>query len=214
MLNKKMFLSFFGIVLLLGLFAGCESDNAIMGPSDNGFGEMAKVGNAQRSPAPGSASIAEIVVASAEADQPQFTLLLGALEYTGLTGVFTGGEQYTVFAPTDQAFLNLVESLSESLNSEILTNDGPFVAIDDLLGEGTVTNVLLYHVTEGRRAANSVVPPRGLRKITTLLGATFTVNSNGVITDLAGQEANIVAPNISASNGIIHVIDTVILPLN
>jgi uncharacterized surface protein with fasciclin (FAS1) repeats len=212
MLNKRMFLSFFGIVLLLGLFAGCESDNAIMGPSDNGFGEKTKVGNAQRSPAPGSASIAEIVVASTEADQPQFTLLLAALEYTGLTGVFTGGEQYTVFAPTDQAFVNLVGFLASTYPT--FDASKPFESIDALLGDGSVRDVLLYHVVEGRRAANSVVPPRGLRKITTLLGASFTVNSKGVITDIFGQEATIISPNISASNGIIHVIDTVILPLN
>ena len=162
---------------------------------------------------PGSLTIAEIVVASAEASEPEFTLLLAALNYTGLTGVFTGGEQYTVFAPTDQAFLNLVEFLSPQLDPVVLENDGPFAAIDALLGEGTVTNVLLYHVAEGRRTANSVVPPVRDRTITTLLGTTFTVNPNGVITDLFGQEATIVEANISASNGIIHVIDTVILPL-
>ncbi len=73
--------------------------------------------------------------------------------------------------------------------------------------------MLLYHVAEGRRAANSVVPRVGERSITTLLGVTFTVNNEAVITDIFGQEASIVAPNISASNGIIHVIDTVILPI-
>ena len=135
-------------------------------------------------------------------------MLLAALEYTGLTGVFTGGEQYTVFAPTDQAFINLVIALG------VAGEENPFTAIDELLGEGTVANVLLYHVAEGRRAANSVVPPRGTRTITTLLGATFTVDKDAKITDIAGQEASIVTPNISASNGIIHVIDTVILPLD
>jgi uncharacterized surface protein with fasciclin (FAS1) repeats len=165
-----------------------------------------------KSVAPSSVSIAEIVVASAEATAPQFTLLLAALEYTGLTGVFTGGEQYTVFAPTDQAFVDLVTALAPSLNADVLANDGPFAAIDDLLGAGTVANVLLYHVAEGRRAANSVVPPRGSRTITTLLGATFSVGSDLVITAI-GNTANIVNANISASNGIIHVIDAVILPI-
>jgi len=139
------------------------------------------------------------------------------LEYAGLTGVFTGKDQYTVFAPVDEAFLNLVEALSDDLDKDILENEGPFAAIDDLLGEGAVANVLLYHVTEGRRAENSVVPKNMRakdRKINTLLeGATFKVAFGGVITDIAGQEVTITATDISASNGIIHVVDTVLLPL-
>jgi uncharacterized surface protein with fasciclin (FAS1) repeats len=133
-------------------------------------------------------------------------LNINALEYTGLTGVFTGGGQYTVFAPTDQAFIDLVTALGVGGASD------PFAAIDALLGPNTVASVLKYHVTEGRRAANSVVPRRGLRTIETLLGATFTVDTNAKITAV-GNTANIVAPNISASNGIVHVIDAVLLPL-
>ncbi|MGC9353402.1 MAG: fasciclin domain-containing protein [Mariniphaga sp.] len=157
---------------------------------------------------PASETIAEIVVASTEAEPAEFTLLLAALEYAGLTGVFAGGEQYTVFAPTDEAFVNLVTFLG------VQDAPNPFVAIDAALGENTVKNVLLYHVTEGRRAANSVVPPVKDRTITTLLeGATFAVSKDGVIFDTFGQEATILKANISASNGIIHVINTVILPL-
>lgn len=151
-------------------------------------------------PPPGTDSIAQIAIDAG------FTELVGALVYvdtelgTGLVDLFLNGtDQYTVFAPTNEAFENLYAAL------EI---DG----ITDLPAE-LVLDVLLYHVTEGRRAANSVVPPVRDRLITTLLGATFTVNRFGVITDLAGQQSTIIAPNISASNGIIHVIDTVILPL-
>lgn len=163
---------------------------------------------------PSSVTIADIVVASAtNEEEPQFTLLLAALEYSGLTSVFTGGEQYTVFAPTDEAFINLVTAVADLLDPDILANDGPFAAIDALLGEGTVTNVLLYHVAEGRRAANSVVPKVNTRTIETLLeGATFSVDKDKKIWAV-GNTAMIETPNISASNGIIHVIDTVILPI-
>jgi len=154
-----------------------------------------------RAPAPGEDSIAEIAIGAG------FTELVGALLYvdeeldTGLVDLFLNGtDQYTVFAPTNEAFQAVYAVYPE-------VND-----ITDLPAE-LVLDVLFYHVAEGRRAANSVVPPVGDRTITTLLVATFTVDSNGVITDIAGQEANIVAANISASNGIIHVIDTVILPL-
>lgn len=166
-------------------------------------------------PAKGDFTIAEIVVTSTQAEESQFNLLLAALEYTGLTGVFTGGEQYTVFAPTDQAFLNLVDFLSTQLDPNVLDNDGPFAAIDTLLGDGTVTNVLLYHVTDGRRAANSVVPKNNERVIETLLdGATFAVQTDGTIKDVAMRNAQIIDADISASNGIIHVINEVILPVD
>ncbi len=155
---------------------------------------------AQRAPAPGTESIAEIAI------EAGFGELVGALVYVdeelgaGLVDLFLSGtDQFTVFAPTDEAFQGLYGALEID-------------RISDLPAE-LVLDVLLYHVVEGRRAANSVVPPVRPRTITTLLGATFSVDRNGVITDIAGQEAGIVAPNISASNGIIHVIDTVILPL-
>ncbi|MFO7799726.1 fasciclin domain-containing protein [Rhodohalobacter sp.] len=171
----------------------------------------------KRAPSPGNQTIADIVVETAAADEAEFTLLLAALEYTGLTEVFTGGDQYTVFAPVDQAFLNLVDALSADLDPDVVESEGPFAAIDDLLGEGAVANVLLYHVTEGRRAANSVVPKNMRakdRKINTLLdGASFNVAFGGTISDIAGQEASITSADNSASNGIIHVIDTVLLPL-
>jgi len=152
-------------------------------------------------PKKGTESIAAIAIDAG------FNELVAALQYVdkeldaGLVDLFMNGtDQYTVFAPTDAAFENLYKTL------EI---DG----ITDLQ-PGLVLDVLLYHVTEGRRAANSVVPPVANRVITTLLGETFMVDRDAVITDIAGQEAKILIPNISASNGIIHIIDTVILPLD
>jgi uncharacterized surface protein with fasciclin (FAS1) repeats len=160
----------------------------------------AATANPNRAPAPGSDSIAEI------ASDAGFTELVGALAYVddeldaGLVDLFLDGrDQYTVFAPTNEAFEDLYDFLG--INE-----------ISDLPPE-LVLDVLLYHVTEGRRAANSVVPPRNPRTVTTLLGASFSVDNTGAITDLFGQEAAIVAPNISANNGIIHVVDTVLLPL-
>ena len=154
----------------------------------------------QAAPTPGPDSIAAI------ATEASFTELVGALAYvdeeldTGLIELFsTRSGQYTVFAPTDDAFQGLYEAL------EI---DG----ITDLPAE-LVLDVLLYHVTEGRRAANSVVPPVRPRTVTTLLGEAFSVDRAGVITDLAGGKTTIDTPDTSASNGIIHVIDGVLLPL-
>jgi len=175
---------------------------------------------AQRAPAPGPQTIAEIVVASTEADPQEFTLLLAAIQYIAgtnpesalIAGLFDN-DQYTVFAPTDAAFLELVGAVSGLLDPDVLANDGPFAAIDDLLGPGTVETVVAYHVAEGRRAANSVVPRVGSRTIQTLAGVSFSVSTGGAITAV-GNTASIVIPNISARNGIIHVIDAVILPVD
>jgi uncharacterized surface protein with fasciclin (FAS1) repeats len=161
--------------------------------------EGVELKNGRGTPVPGDESIAEIAI------DAEFTELVGALSYVdeeldaGLADLFLNGtDQYTVFAPTDEAF----EALYDALDVEGITELDPELVLD----------VLYYHVTEGRRASNSVVPPMKPRTITTLLGETFSVNSEGKIIAI-GNSASIVKADISASNGIIHVIDTVILPI-
>ena len=161
-----------------------------------------------RAPAPGSSPIAQIAIDAG------FTELVGALVYvdaemgTELVDLFMNGkDQFTVFAPTDAAFSNLYALLSTVLQTNI-------DEIRDVPAE-VVLDVLLYHVAEGRRASNSVVPKKGERTITSLLGETFGVRPNLSIRDgLTGlrTDASIVRANISASNGIIHVISGVIVP--
>jgi uncharacterized surface protein with fasciclin (FAS1) repeats len=150
---------------------------------------------------PGDQPIAAIAIGAG------FSELVSALVYVdgaitpspGLVNLFLNGtDQYTVFAPTNQAFMNLYDALNVE-------------KISDLPAD-LVLNVLLYHVTDGRRASNSVVPAVKPREITTLLGSTFSVDKNGMITAV-GNTAKITAADISASNGIIHVIDAVILPI-
>jgi uncharacterized surface protein with fasciclin (FAS1) repeats len=200
--------------LLIALVLSACSDSVSVSPTEALETQALAEAEMRGAPAPGANTIAEIVIgAASDEDEPQFTLLLDALLYTDLAGVFAGDEQYTVFAPTDEAFGDLVGAVAELLDADVLANEGPFAAIDDLLGEGTVAAVLLYHVAEGRRAANSVVPPRNNRTITTLGGGTFSVTPAAQI-HAVGSSANIVIPNISASNGIIHVIDAVLLPID
>ena len=168
--------------------------------------------NSNRAPRPGMLTIAEI------AEAEGFTLLLAAVDYIAetnpeseLVAGLLNNDQYTVFAPTDQAFIDLVTALDGAF--EEFDADDPFGSIDELLGMGTVEAVVSYHVTEGRRAANSVLPRNGMRTIQTLLeGASFMVDGDGMITAV-GNTAMIELPNVSARNGIIHVIDAVILPI-
>jgi uncharacterized surface protein with fasciclin (FAS1) repeats len=213
MLNLRSF-ALVGIFAIAVLAVSCDKADDLPEPmyQDVELKSGKPDGVPKGAPKIGNMTIADIVVASTKADEAEFTLLLAALQYTGLTNVFTGGGQYTVFAPTDQAFINLVTALTPSFDADVLANEGPFAAIDDLLYEGAVKDVLLYHVAKGRRASNSVVPKNGERVIETLLGVTFSVKPNLMI-EAIGNTATIIKPNISASNGIIHVIDTVLLPL-
>jgi uncharacterized surface protein with fasciclin (FAS1) repeats len=221
MLNLRSF-ALVGIFAIAVFAASCNKQDDIPEPTFQDV-ELKKGKPAEKPGAPmkGDMTIAEIVVASTEAEEPQFTLLLAALEYAGLTGTFTGGSQYTVFAPTDEAFGNLVTAVAPLLDEDVRAEEGPFAAIDTLLGAGTISNVLLYHVTDGRRASNSVVPKNGERIIETLLEVPFSVKPDLTI-EAVGNTAGFVIDeetekplvNISASNGIIHVIDAVILPVD
>lgn len=186
------------LLAVIFIFAACEKE---------AISEDIQVvdASAKASPAAqqGELTIAEIVVSNTEAEEPQFTLLLAALNYAGLTSVFEGEDNYTVFAPTDAAFL-------EFLNGKSLT---------DFTAEA-VADILLYHVTDGRRFSNSVVPKNSPREIETLLGQYFYVYSPnedgdiGIDTNDEDDNANayIIDPNIAATNGVIHVIDTVLIP--
>ena len=194
--NLSFFSSFAAAALIIGsgvMFTGCQKESAETLTGQNAEQLL------ETRLAPGELSIAEVAINNG------FTELVGALAYvddslnTGLVDLFLNGtDQYTVFAPTDQAFFDLYDFLEV---------DG----ITDLDPE-LVLAVLQYHVVEGRRAANSVVPPNRPRQINTLLGVPFTVNSSAMITAV-GNTAQITGPNNSASNGIVHIIDAVILPI-
>jgi uncharacterized surface protein with fasciclin (FAS1) repeats len=155
----------------------------------------------KRAPAPGDQSIAQIAIGanftSSSARSPTSTRTRIS---AGLVDLFLNGtDQYTVFAPTNQAFRDLYADFGVS-------------GIEELPAP-VVLDVLLYHVAEGRRAANSVVPPVRPRSIATLQGSSLTVTSAGVI-KTPTQEAGFVPGliDVSASNGIIHAVDTVLLP--
>jgi uncharacterized surface protein with fasciclin (FAS1) repeats len=123
----------------------------------------------------------------------QFNTLAVALEAADLVGTLKGKGPYTVFAPTDAAFAKLPEGTVESLlkpeNREQLVS------------------ILTYHVVAGSVTAADVVK---LNEATTVNGSNveITVADGSVMVD----NANVVKTDIMASNGVIHVIDSVILP--
>jgi uncharacterized surface protein with fasciclin (FAS1) repeats len=161
-------------------------------------------GERQGAPQKGDDPIAAIAINGG------FDELVDALLYVdeeldaGLVNLFLNGkDQFTVFAPTDDAFFSLYSALDPDDTAGI-------DSVRDLPSD-LVLNVLLYHVTEGRRASNSVVPKKNSKTIETLLGNTFSVNASGMIS-AGNSNSTILVADISASNGIIHVIDSVLLP--
>ena len=135
------------------------------------------------------ANIVETAVAAG-----QFKTLAAALEAAGLVDALTGEGPFTVFAPTDEAFAKLpagtVESLLKPENKEKLKA------------------ILLYHVVPGNVTAKQVMKLNG-RTVKTLEGASIKVSTTHGVTV---NDARVTKTDVQASNGVIHVIDTVLLP--
>jgi uncharacterized surface protein with fasciclin (FAS1) repeats len=130
------------------------------------------------------------------AANPSFSILVEAVTAANLAGTLSGPGPFTVFAPTDAAFGALLTELG--------------ITKDQLLADSALlTKVLTYHVLPARVLKAQV--PVGT-PITTVEGETFTVDGSLAITDQRGRKANITATDILASNGVIHVVDKVILP--
>jgi uncharacterized surface protein with fasciclin (FAS1) repeats len=127
---------------------------------------------------------------------PDFSILVEAVVAAGLDGALSGPGPFTVFAPTNAAFANLLAELGVT-KQQLLANTA------------LLTEVLTYHVVPGRVLKADV--PVGA-PITTLQGDTFTADATLAITDQRGRTAGIAATDVLASNGVIHVIDKVILP--
>jgi transforming growth factor-beta-induced protein len=150
-------------------------------------------------------SIAELVIATASADAAEFTILLAAVEAVGpaVVELLSGPGPYTVFAPTDAAFADLLAALG--------------VTAEELLGDtDLLATVLSYHVVPGKFAAEDVIAAASLDEmagvnIATLLGGT-TVNISLSDGGVMVNDSNVIDVDIMADNGVIHVIDAVLLP--
>jgi uncharacterized surface protein with fasciclin (FAS1) repeats len=127
-----------------------------------------------------------------------FSVLVEAVVAAGLTTTLSGTGPFTVFAPTNAAFTAALTELGLT-KAQLL----------DPANKALLTKILTYHVVSGKVLKAQV--PVGT-PITTLQTETFTVDSTLTITDQRGRKAKIVATDIAATNGVVHVIDKVILP--
>jgi uncharacterized surface protein with fasciclin (FAS1) repeats len=194
-------LAIVGVMVIATGLAGCTSalpvapttgsetgQAAVTAPGDLSAGAM-KTGGKGRASEP---TIAGIAVGN-----PDFSTLVSALAKADLVDLFSGDRHFTVFAPTNEAF--------DKAGAALGFGDGPGLVA--ALPVDFLTAVLKFHVTLGDRNSTSVVSAGSLRMldgntalVTTSMGAAYI------------QNAKILAVDIRASNGLVHVIDAVILP--
>jgi uncharacterized surface protein with fasciclin (FAS1) repeats len=147
---------------------------------------------------PGTMTITETVLVN----DGEFDVLQAAVIEAGLAGALDGSRQLTVFAPTDAAFVSTFDGILQTDLSEQDVID--FIdagGVDAAFGDGALADILLYHVTPGRRQATSVL---AAPRYQMLNGDKLSRGELG--------DAGILATDISASNGVIHVIGSVLLP--
>ncbi|MBK9036872.1 MAG: fasciclin domain-containing protein [Myxococcales bacterium] len=145
---------------------------------------------------PADQNIVERAQGLAAGDPAEFTILVEAVVAAGLVDTLSGPGPFTVFAPTDAAFAALLTELG--VTKEALLAD-----------TALLTRVLTYHVVAAQ-VLEAQVPVN--MAITTVETGTFTVDGDLRITDGRDRVANIVGTDVFATNGVIHVLDRVILP--
>jgi uncharacterized surface protein with fasciclin (FAS1) repeats len=135
-------------------------------------------------------TITDIVVGNSN-----FSTLLAAVSAADLAPTLSGPGPFTVFAPTNAAFAKL-----------------PAGTVENLLkpeNKATLTSILTYHVVAGKAMSGDVVKLNG-KSVKTVNGASVRVTVSGG--KVMVNNANVTTVDIAASNGVIHVIDTVLLP--
>lgn len=136
---------------------------------------------------------------------PDFSTLVAAVGAANLAETLGGEGPFTVFVPTNAAFEKL-----------------PAGTVEDLLkpeNQATLTGILTYHVVAGTTDAaaltKAITDNGGSAELTTVNGGVLTAKVDGenvVLTDSNGNSSTVTATDVAASNGVIHVIDTVVMP--
>jgi uncharacterized surface protein with fasciclin (FAS1) repeats len=184
-----------GIVALALIASGCSDDDGD-DAADTTTTEAAAEEETTDSMAEAPAEEADIVDTAVAAGD--FDTLVAAVQAAGLEETLRGDGPFTVFAPTDEAFAALPEGTVDTL-------------LEDPTGD--LTDIPTYHVVEGEVLAADLSDGQ---EVPTVNGEILTVNvaDDGAVslTDAAGNEVNVTAADVAASNGVIHVIDGVLMP--
>ena len=189
-MNVKIVAAGFAVASLALVGCSSSSDTAESSPSP-----AATTSAPMESPSAAETPMADETIVGVAAGNPDFSTLVAAVQAAGLAETLSGSGPYTVFAPTNEAFDDLPAGLVDALllpeNKEVLTQ------------------ILTYHVVEGEVMSADVQPG----KVPTVEGSDLTirVQSDG---DVKVNRADVEAVDVVASNGVIHVIDEVLVPPN
>ena len=199
MLNKNL-LSIAVVTAAMSL-AACNDKDAVTEPVEPAVTtepvvEAAPVVEPTVEAPPVTDTVATQTITELAAGNENLTILTAALKAAGLDTMLMSADQYTVFAPTDDAFAPVLEKLGVT-KEELLANT-------DLLKK-----VLPYHVVPMVVKAADI--PYGT-DIKTANGATISISDANVITDATGGTAKITGTDIMATNGVVHTIDAVLMP--
>ena len=136
---------------------------------------------------------------------PNLTTLVTAVKAAGLVETLSGAGPFTVFAPTNDAFAKLPAGTVESLVKPAAKAD--------------LTKILTYHVVPGKMSAAdltaAITAGGGKAELTTVQGAKLTATASGgtiTLTDAKGGKSIVSQADVNQSNGVVHVIDTVLMP--
>jgi uncharacterized surface protein with fasciclin (FAS1) repeats len=174
-----------GIAALLFL-SGCSSDSDDAATTETTTAAATPSETMSEPAMEEAGTIVEVAAAN-----PDFETLVAAVTAAGLAETLSGEGPFTVFAPTDEAFEALPEGVLDAL----------------LLPENAeaLTSILTYHVVAGEVMAADVTAG----DVETVEGSTIAITTDGGV---KVNDANVIATDVDASNGVIHVIDAVIVP--
>ena len=188
-----------GTLALVGAACGDDDDSAdeATATTEPGAGEDTTSGMSDAGEGEASASEPDTVVDVAASDG-SFSTLVTAVDAAGLAGTLSGDGPFTVFAPVNDAFAAL-----------------PAATVDTLLApenQAQLTSVLTYHVVPSKVLSSDLSDGMA---VTTVQGQSLTVGVQGdavTLTDASGNTASVVQADVEAGNGVVHVIDHVLLP--
>ena len=153
----------------------------------------------------GAAMLSNRTIVQNASDAPNLTTLVAAVKAAGLVETLSGPGPFTVFAPTNDAFSRLAPG-----------------TVDTLLkpeNKASLTKVLTYHVVPGNVSAaqlqQQITAGGGTATLTTVAGETLTArieNGNVALTDSNGSKSYVETPDVRQSNGVVHVVNGVLVP--
>lgn len=187
MQKKKLLVPVLSLVLFTGVAAGCDND-------DSSSAEKSK--NTTTTAEAKTEAVAEMDIVDTAVDAGSFSVLVEAVQAAGLVETLKSPGPFTVFAPSDEAFVDALSALG--ITKEALLADKEKLAA-----------ILKYHVVSGETMAADVVGLDG-QEVATVAGPTIKVTVAG--DKVMVNDANVTQTDIATSNGVIHVIDKVLLP--